>query len=142
MRAALAKTVSDIHGLQNKICPEKGNASSLNVCVTDGTKMCALRWRNSPSEHPPSLYLSTKAGAVLDSKNATSLERSTPADSISCKTAKESDEQPSGVAGKLAHIIVASEPTTFIKADWKLIEKNHCVLVDEKMGLRVLPMEI
>jgi glutamine amidotransferase len=28
------------------------------------------------------------------------------------------------------HVIVASEPTTYKKCEWELIEKNHAIVVD------------
>ena len=28
-----------------------------------------------------------------------------------------------------SHVIVASEPSTYVSKDWELIEKNHCLLV-------------
>jgi glutamine amidotransferase len=29
------------------------------------------------------------------------------------------------------HIIVASEPSTYKKQDWTLIEKNYCIMVEK-----------
>ena len=49
-------------------------------------------------------------------------------------------DHPDGIENSVAykkveehgsHVIVASEPSTYKKNEWNLIEKSHCVLVDK-----------
>lgn len=35
-----------------------------------------------------------------------------------------------------AHVIIASEPTTYKEHEWELIEKNTCVMVDKTGDVR------
>lgn len=62
MREALIEAVVTVISLQQKSLGQKAQANSLNVAVTDGEKMVALRFRNQEFEQPPSLYWSTEAG--------------------------------------------------------------------------------
>ncbi|OQV05983.1 hypothetical protein CLAIMM_10630 isoform 2 [Cladophialophora immunda] len=72
------------------------------------------------TDNPPSLYYSTTAGVTLNRKY--------PGNAAGTKnpnaTLKPEDH------GK--HFIVASEPTTYKIEEWKVIEKNHGVLVDKE----------
>ncbi|KEF62375.1 uncharacterized protein A1O9_00347 [Exophiala aquamarina CBS 119918] len=119
MRDALTAAHRKIIALQQQVLgPENVQANSLNVCVTDGAQLVAVRLRNHAVEQPPSLYWSTSAGTTLNRKYP---------------------DLPSGGANPHAtrnaadhgrHVIVASEPTTYRVEDWSLIEKNHALLVD------------
>lgn len=62
MRKALIEAVTTVITLQQKSLGRKAQANDLNVAVTDGEKMVALRFRNHEVEQPPSLYWSTTAG--------------------------------------------------------------------------------
>jgi glutamine amidotransferase len=62
MRKALLQAVMTVVSLQQKSLGQKAQANSLNVAVTDGRKMVAIRFRNHELEQPPSLYWSTEAG--------------------------------------------------------------------------------
>ncbi|KAF2153509.1 N-terminal nucleophile aminohydrolase [Myriangium duriaei CBS 260.36] len=105
---------------------EQVQPSSLNVCVTDGTVLVATRFRNSDEEQPPSLYWSTKAGVTLNRKYPGHPDQ-------------EEHERFKGVQRDVKgedehgrHVIVASEPSTFIEEDWKLLSKNSALLVGTK----------
>jgi len=103
---------------------EKMLPSSLNVCVTNGQQLVATRFRNATDEEPPSLYWSDRAGVTLNQKfpgyaNGLGKEKTT-----------KRETRPAEEHGR--HIIIASEPSTFIEEDWHLIEKNSAVLVDCK----------
>ncbi|OAP54882.1 hypothetical protein AYL99_10582 [Fonsecaea erecta] len=105
---------------QETLGAENVQACSLNVCCTDGEQLIAVRLRNHAIENPPSLYYSTKAGVTLNRKypdNASGTKNPNA-------TLKPEDH------GK--HVIVASEPTTYKIEEWKVIEKNHGVLVDKE----------
>ena len=118
MKQALQDTFHAIIKLQLKILGrEKAEASSLNVCCSDGEQMIAFRFRNHKVEQPPSLYWSTTAGVTMNRKypdHPDGLDNNSE-----CKPAKDH-----GV-----HVIVASEPTTYKKKEWNLVEKNHAVIV-------------
>lgn len=118
MVAALTRAVSDVIALQQGLLGPKARPNSLNLCVTDGIKLVAYRFRNHATEEPPSLYYSTKAGTTLNRKYPDN---------------PEGVEQPGRVALKAVeehgkHIIVASEPSTYVKEDWELIGKNQYVI--------------
>ncbi|KAJ9629310.1 hypothetical protein H2203_001683 [Taxawa tesnikishii (nom. ined.)] len=121
MATALHKAVETVISLQKKVLGDKARPNSLNLCVTDGTKLVAYRFRNHAVEQPPSLYYSNKAGVTLNRKypdhpDGIELSRG----SGSRKKAEEHG----------AHVIVASEPSTYREQDWDLIGKNQCLTVD------------
>jgi glutamine amidotransferase len=113
---AASKTVVEIQ--QKVMGPENVMANSLNVCVTDGVQMVAVRHRNHAIEQPPSLYWSTTAGITLNRKYP-----DLPSGGTNEQASKKKSEH-----GK--HVIVASEPTTHKAGEWTLIEKNHALVVD------------
>ncbi|MCJ1354069.1 MAG: hypothetical protein MMC33_004056 [Icmadophila ericetorum] len=124
MRAAMLKTIETVISLQSRIVGrEKFAASSLNLAATDGSQLVAFRFRNHDVEQPPSLYYSTTAGTTLNRKYPDH-----PDGKHNPHAHKQAHEH-----GK--HIIVASEPSTYKKEEWDLIEKNHCLMygVDEKL---------
>jgi glutamine amidotransferase len=67
MLTALRRTVNTVIDLQNAL-GDKIEPNDLNVCVTDGQQLVAIRFRNHPTEQPPSLYYSTTAGATFNRK--------------------------------------------------------------------------
>ncbi|KAL9635835.1 MAG: hypothetical protein Q9164_003212, partial [Protoblastenia rupestris] len=131
MKSALIKTLEDIFALQKKL-PEELPGNSLNIAVTDGNSMVAMRVRNHISEQPPSLYYSTVAGVSLNNKYpGTAAGDDNPDWTPDADwTRKAEDYGP--------HVIVASEPSTRVAeapkvhdtGPWKLIEKNTCVMVE------------
>lgn len=129
MQAALQKTIQTIMRIQHSVLKkEELIPSSLNLCVTDGTHLLACRFRNAVTEHPPSLYLSTKAGVTLNRKYPDTADGRAEGNARAWKQAEEH--------GK--HVIVASEPSTYKEdADWELIGKNHWVKVDGLNGGRL-----
>lgn len=118
MQAAMRKAVHTVVELQREKLGAKAEANSLNVCATDGCKLVAIRVRNHDTEQPPSLYWSTKAGVTLNRKYPGSPEEGgeNPA------AHKRPEEHGS-------HVIVASEPSTYQKGEWEVIEKNCCLMV-------------
>ncbi len=131
MKDALIKTLEDVFALQQKLLPElPGN--SLNVAVTDGDSMVAMRVRNHVSEDPPSLYYSTVAGVSLNHKYpGMAYEDENPDWDEQADWTKLPDQYGN-------HVIVASEPSTRVAeapkiedtGPWKLIAKNTCVMVE------------
>ena len=120
MRDAMKKAIGTIVSLQKKRLGTKAQPNSLNLCATDGDQLVAFRVRNHATEQPPSLYWSSSAGVTLNRKFPDSANgKENP------KAYKKGDEH-----GR--HVIVASEPTTYNTEEWKLIEKNCCVLVGKE----------
>jgi glutamine amidotransferase len=131
MKAALTAAFTTVIQLQFKILgKEKVDASSLNVCCTDGSRMISFRFRNHAIEQPPSLYLSKTAGVTLNHKYPDNADGSE--NRSASRKAKDHG----------AHVIVASEPTTYNAKEWELIEKNHAALVDEDGSVKVEPIEV
>lgn len=116
--ALLAAVETIIRLQQSAIGANKVQASSLNVCVSDGSQLVALRYRNHAIEQPPSLYYSTTAGVTLNRKYPDTSEG--VENPNACRSAEDH-----GV-----HIIVASEPSTYKNDDWHLMEKNQLLVVD------------
>ena len=120
MRDALWKTTEAVVKLQKAIVGEKCEANSLNVATTDGCSLVAMRFRNHKVEQPPSLYWSTTAGVTMNRKYPDHADgRENP------KAHKSPEEHGS-------HVIIASEPSTYKKNEWNLIEKNNVMMVDAK----------
>jgi len=115
MRAAMRKTLSLIDTL------DEDSRSDLNLIVSGGNQLLAVRYRDHPVEHPPSLYYSTKAGPTLNRKYKHNA------------TGEDHNGKPHNEHAK--HVIIASEPITYNKEAWNLIEKNHMVCVDEHINL-------
>ena len=121
MAAAMHSAVKTVIELQAKILGSKAHPNSLNLAVTDGTKLVAYRFRNNAEEQPPSLYYSTKAGVTLNRKYPDHPDGvNTPHQSGQVKDAAEHGN----------HVIVASEPSTYKDQDWILMGKNQCLMVD------------
>ncbi|KAM3417328.1 hypothetical protein BST61_g5580 [Cercospora zeina] len=115
MTAALHKAVATIVGLQQKYLGVAKRANSLNLCVTDGVSLVACRFRNHKASLPPSLYYSTKAGVTLNRKYPDNADGNPHP-----KRYVGIPEQRHG-----QHLIVASEPSTYVEADWELIGRNQ-----------------
>ncbi|KAG9590149.1 N-terminal nucleophile aminohydrolase, partial [Aureobasidium melanogenum] len=81
--------------------------------------MVACRFRNHKEEQPPSLYFSTRAG--------TTLNRKYPDHPDGCNRPNEGPRKDEQEHGK--HVIVASEPSTYIEEDWNIINKNQYLIV-------------
>lgn len=131
MLSALVAAFKSVVELQQHILGAANvQACSLNVCVTDGRQMVAVRLRNHAVEQPPSLYWSTKAGVTLNRKYPDN-----PSGAANPNASKKASEH-----GK--HVIIASEPTTYKAEEWILIEKNHALLVDAQGDCTVEKVEM
>lgn len=132
MKTALLKAVAFVIDAQQRVLGAEAAApNSLNLAVTDGTKMVAIRFRNSASEQPPSLYWSDRAGVTLNKKYPDHPDGCTMHNASS-----RLEEDAHGV-----HVIVASEPSTYKDDDWELIGKNQILMVgaDGKMTIEDVP---
>ena len=168
MKRALEKAVQVVVDLVAELPLKEGqkrDPSSLNLCTTDGSKLLAFRFRNSVTEQPPSLYVSTAAGVTLNRKypgrpEAVSTDSDIKPEANAHVPIGGSHSHP-GPGGAHAspdhahnepfpqkregdrpvelhgnHVIVASEPSTFDKSEWELVGKNEAVLVDRGMTVK------
>ncbi|EJF61033.1 N-terminal nucleophile aminohydrolase [Dichomitus squalens LYAD-421 SS1] len=136
MKACLERAIQRVLTLQAEAMARVGrtpDASSLNVAVTDGEQLLAIRFRNHATEHPPSLYLSMRAGVALNRKFPGHPDvEGVDNGARNLKGAEEHGD----------HVIVASEPTTFKEEDWELIPKNECIMVGRDMVLKRAPVAV
>ncbi|PCH40356.1 N-terminal nucleophile aminohydrolase [Wolfiporia cocos MD-104 SS10] len=131
VKRALEQAISKVIEVQKQVLGSAADASSLNCAVTDGTQLLAIRFRNHPTEHPPSLYLSTKAGVTLNRKYPGHPD----GDRSSDRSVRDESEHG-------AHVIIASEPSTYREQDWELIGKNECIMVNADMELNYAPVDV
>ncbi|KAI0345660.1 N-terminal nucleophile aminohydrolase [Trametopsis cervina] len=125
VKAALEKAITKILEIQKQVVPANTiEPCSLNIAITDGEQLLAIRFRNHATQHPPSLYYSTAAGVRLNRKFPGHPDQHGKDNG---KTNLKAEEEHGD------HIIVASEPTTFHDGEWKLIEKNQCIMVGKDM---------
>jgi len=147
MLKALQHAANTVIDLQQKALGAKAEPNDLNVCVTDGKQLVAMRFRNHTTEQPPSLYYSTSAGVTLNRKYPDHPDGAKgPNGAARGEAAKaKPGEKAAGHnphAHKNAeehgkHVIVASEPTTYKDHDWTLIEKNHAVVVSADANMTI-----
>ncbi|TCD62098.1 hypothetical protein EIP91_007473 [Steccherinum ochraceum] len=135
VKIALEKAVTKVIELQLQATAALGvplEASSLNVAITDGTQLLTIRFRNHPTEHPPSLYFSTRAGIKLNRKFPGHPDREGDNGSQNLKATQEHGD----------HVIVCSEPTTYTPSDWELIKKNECIMVGPDLVVQRIPLDV
>jgi len=130
MKSALEKSITQIFDVQKSLKDRgliKGEieACSFNLCMTDGDRLLAIRYRNHSEEQPPSLYWSATAGV--------SLNRKFPGhpDKPGNKNNSEDGTSVAPAEHHREHIVIASEPATFSQDDWNLVSKNNAILVEK-----------
>lgn len=128
MVSALHDTVATIIDLQSQMLGSKKVPNSLNLCVTDGLKLVAYRFRNHASQEPPSLYYSTTAGTTLNRKYE---DHADGAEIVS-----DVGRKPREKHGK--HLIVASEPSTYREQDWTLIGRNQILYANNHGDFKIV----
>ncbi|KAI0031736.1 N-terminal nucleophile aminohydrolase [Vararia minispora EC-137] len=127
MKAALLHTIRDMMEVQKAVLsPDQLTkaASSLNLCTTDGEQLVAIRYRNHSTQQPPSLYISTTAGIILNRKY--------PGSSFDPSELSLAADHPARKQ-HAKHVIVVSEPTTFDINEWRLMDKNELLTVGKDM---------
>lgn len=135
VKAALERAIATVLDIQTRVVPKHGvplEASSLNIAITDGSQLLTIRFRNHPTQHPPSLYFSTTAGIELNRKFPGHPDREGDNGLQNLKAAQEHGD----------HLIVCSEPTTYKKSEWELINKNECIMAGLDMVLRRVPVAV
>lgn len=103
-----------------KIMAEAGikDAGYLNMALTNGLFMVATRYCTDPNEEPLTLYHSEGSRYVVEDGN-TRLE------------APEDDDHA---------VLIVSEKLTD-DANWTMIPKNHFVIVEQSLNVRVKPIK-
>lgn len=105
----------------NKMMKEAGikDAAYLNMVVTNGIFFVGTRYVSDPNEEPLTLYHSEGGRYVVE-------------DGISHLVAPEDDDQA---------VLIVSEKLTEEK-HWTLIPKNHFVVVDSGLNVRIRPIRV
>lgn len=93
--------------------------SSLNFAVSDGKTVVATRFRDSPTDEPPSLYYCLVTNMEMVGNEMEILHDAT--------------KKPKGV-------VIASEPLTYQSENWTLIPKNHMLVVTNGTEIQLLPI--
>jgi len=92
---------------------------SLNLAITDGSRLATLRYAYPPQREAPSLYWSTTAGSALDRR----YEGHPDDGGVDVGNRKREKHK--------SHVVVASEPMS--KGDnreWSMMEQGTMILVD------------
>lgn len=146
---ALQKAIATVINIQTDTLGSAAEPNDLNICLTDGKSLVACRYRNHPTEQPPSLYYSSTAGVTLNRKFPDHPDGKDGPHGASLRARSEGaqgegahGENKNGEEGRNndatkerrehgKHFIIASEPTTYKDKEWTLITKNHVVIVSQ-----------
>ncbi|NQV20759.1 MAG: class II glutamine amidotransferase [Rhodospirillales bacterium] len=93
--------------------------SHYNFALTDGQTVIATRYTNDPSVEPPTLYISS--GDRLESVDG----------EYRMRPAKGHDKA----------VIIASEPLTEDRNDWRPVPRNHLVIVSPELHIQQLSLD-
>lgn len=138
LKSTMRKILGELESWISEVEVEDGKAgiseqatehSALNLVVSDGCSMLAIRYASPQPHEPPSLYYSTTAGATLNRKYKGHPDSGHP------ELAKKGIQVQQGERNQEEHgkhVIVASEPSTYEGDDWTLIGVNQLVSVDDK----------
>ncbi|KAK8846802.1 hypothetical protein IAR55_005890 [Kwoniella newhampshirensis] len=140
MGEAMIKTLKVLEDLKATAEKEKGGGKSehnaLNLLVSSGSSLVAIRYASPAGKEPPSLYYSTTAGAVLNRKYKGHPDEGKPGFNVS---EEEGDREKED---HRKHVIVASEPSTLKADEWELIDSGAMVLVDEEMDFSMEALDL
>ncbi|KAG8815298.1 hypothetical protein FRC17_000751 [Serendipita sp. 399] len=122
LRQAMLDTIHQLNTLAQKHGITE--PSLLNFCITDGQTVIATRYVSSRTDEAASLYYSSgttfsEYGGTDGSGGHYRMSKSDKRENI---------------------IMIASEPLTFEKADWREIPTNTMVVVTPKMNLLQIPI--
>ena len=134
MAAAMTKTIQQLEDLKEVAERKAGKSehNALNLLVSSGASLIALRYATPTDREPPSLYYSTTAGATLNRKYRGHPDVGKPGAKVS-EGAKKQEEH-----GK--HVIIGSEPNTFNADEWNLVGRSEMVVVGEDMEMETRPL--
>jgi len=108
--------------------------SALNLVVCDGSTMVAIRYASPQPREPPSLYVSTTAGATMNRLYEGHPDKGNP----EIGGHVHEGHKPRKEHGR--HVIVASEPSTYDQNEWRLIPPQHMVVVGHDHIPAVMPI--
>ena len=134
LKKAMLETFRDVLGLVDKSVEESDEtpaSSALNIAVTDGCQLLAVRFSTAKDIDPPSLYYSTTAGPTLNRKFP---------DHPDGKPVIQKLVRDVRQHGK--HVIVASEPNTYKTEDWNLVPPNSFVLVNKDLNVEIEKIQL
>jgi len=135
---AVTKTVCDIMTLQlQALGKEDMTPSDFNICITDGEKLVAIRFRNDDTEEPRYLYWSNSVGPDLNHK----FERPRR-DAADVRDTVNHDAMVDRDVRKAKYVIVSSQPVTFHEKGWRLVGKNCGLAVDELGNVNEFPVRL
>lgn len=116
---AVADSFEHTFGYVNKLMLDAGikEAAYLNMCITNGLFIVATRWCSDPNEEPLTMYHSEGSRYVVE-------------DGVTRLEAPEDDDHA---------VLVVSEKLTD-GPEWTLIPKNHLVMVEQNLNVRIRPI--
>jgi glutamine amidotransferase len=132
MAKAMSKTISQLEEMKDAAERKYGIApehNALNLLCSSGASLVAIRYASPAEREPPSLYWSTSAGPTLNRKF-----QGHP----NGPTHGKKDGKSHGEHG--THVILASEPCTYIPDEWDLIERNTMATVGDDLKLSFRPI--
>jgi len=132
MAVAMRETIVLLEKMQTEFGPAERESNTLNLVAMSGSSLVAVRYGSPKGLEPPSLYYSTTAGATLNRKY-----KGFPSD---ISGSGDGDAEEDGRLEKTSHgehVVVASEPSTFNKSEWELVEPSQMVVADISAGVHV-----
>lgn len=118
---AVADSFEHTFRFVNKLMLDAGikEAAYLNMCVTNGLFIVATRWCSDPNEEPLTMYHSEGSRYVVE-------------DGVTRLEAPEDDDHA---------VLVVSEKLSD-GPEWTLIPKNHMVMVEQNLNVRIRPIHV
>lgn len=108
---------------QHQTC-EGHMPSSLNFAVTDGRVVIATRYRDSKEQDPPSLYYSEAQQMIDEDGAASPMCWKYPSKRL------------------IDSIVISSEPLTKDESAWKLVPRNHLLVVTNSQRTVIEPIHL
>ncbi len=117
MARALEDAVRSVVALQKQ--HGTGDVSYLNVSVTDGVRLVAIKFTDGPAEHALSLYVRKGRQYICENGVCRMMDSGHGKSSVMVCSEKLSDD-----------------------AGWEAVPVNHIVLVDEERAVETRPLEV
>jgi predicted glutamine amidotransferase len=116
---ALARTVIDLRTLQSAC--RAGNELYLNLAVTNGRSLVAMRYHSGSEHEAPTLYYGEGSRYVCREDGVCRMEKSDPRERA---------------------VLVVSEKLTPFAEDWSLVPVGYVVAVTEDLAVSVTPLAL
>ncbi|KAF6824751.1 N-terminal nucleophile aminohydrolase (glutamine amidotransferase class-II) [Colletotrichum plurivorum] len=134
MAKAMRETIELLEGMRREFAGAGEGIQEdnvLNLVVTSGSSLVAVRYASPKGLEPPSLYYSTTAGPTLNRKYKGAPDEERSRDPV------VADDERMDKERHAKHVVVASEPSTLNPDEWELVEPSQMVLVDQDLHLRL-----